>query len=224
MVARGAKRARSELRGLLQAFQPLLLSWYGAGRAQDAARRPSGAAACRCRGGSALMCGFYLNELLLKLLAREDPHPQLYATYEQALARAGRRRRAGDAAAALRALAAGRAGLRADAGCARPTRARRSTRRPTTATRSIAARSARRRVERAARARWSGARRCWHSPRDATPMPRPPPQAKRLMRDILDHHLEAARGREPARRPGPPRAGRRWRAAMIDYNTGEQAK
>ena len=31
MVARGAKRPRSETRGLLQAFQPLTLSWAGAG-------------------------------------------------------------------------------------------------------------------------------------------------------------------------------------------------
>lgn len=36
-------------------------------------------------GGRALLCGFYLNELLLKLLAREDPHPGLFATYEGAL-------------------------------------------------------------------------------------------------------------------------------------------
>jgi DNA repair protein RecO (recombination protein O) len=85
MVARGAKRARSEMRGLLQAFQPLLLSWYGQAELKTLAR-------AEWRGGmplprgSALMCGFYLNELLLKLLAREDPHPRLYAAYEQALA------------------------------------------------------------------------------------------------------------------------------------------
>jgi DNA repair protein RecO (recombination protein O) len=84
MVARGAKRPRSELRGLLQAFQPLLLSWYGQAELKTLVR-------AEWRGGlplprgSALMCGFYLNELLLKLLAREDPHPQLYAAYERAL-------------------------------------------------------------------------------------------------------------------------------------------
>jgi DNA repair protein RecO (recombination protein O) len=31
LVARGAKRPRSELRGVLQAFQPLTLSWAGGG-------------------------------------------------------------------------------------------------------------------------------------------------------------------------------------------------
>src|SRR5262249_6667544 len=34
-----------------------------------------------------LLCGFYLNELLLKLLPREDAHPQLFRDYEDALAR-----------------------------------------------------------------------------------------------------------------------------------------
>jgi len=85
MVARGAKRPRSEMRGLLQGFQPLLLSWAG----QHELKTLLGG---EWRGGlplvrgSALVCGFYLNELLLKLLPREDPHPGLFASYEAALA------------------------------------------------------------------------------------------------------------------------------------------
>ena len=48
MVARGAKRPRSETRGLLQAFQPLTLSWAGAGELKTlvqgrVARRPAAA-------------------------------------------------------------------------------------------------------------------------------------------------------------------------------------
>jgi len=84
MVARGAKRPRSELRGLLQAFQPLLLSWFGQAELKTLARAEWRGGVPLPRGG-ALLCGFYLNELLLKLLAREDPHPQLYAAYERAL-------------------------------------------------------------------------------------------------------------------------------------------
>src|SRR4029077_19441190 len=82
--ARGAKRPRSELRGVLQAFQPLTLSWAGTGELKTLIR-------AEWRGGlplvagAALLCGFYLNELLLKLLAREDPHPRLFASYESAL-------------------------------------------------------------------------------------------------------------------------------------------
>lgn len=85
MVARGAKRPRSETRGLLQAFQPLALSWAGAGELKTLLK-------AEWRGGlpllsgSALLCGFYLNELLLKLLAREDAHPALFEDYANALA------------------------------------------------------------------------------------------------------------------------------------------
>src|SRR5258706_7557433 len=77
MVARGARSARSELRGVLQAFQPLTLSWAGAGELKTLIK-------AEWRGGlplvtgPALLCGFYLNELLLKLLPREDPHPRLF--------------------------------------------------------------------------------------------------------------------------------------------------
>jgi DNA repair protein RecO (recombination protein O) len=86
MVARGAKRPRSELRGVLQAFQPLHVSWAGASDLKTLLR-------AEWRGGlplvtgSALLCGFYLNELLLKMLPREDAHPALFRDYEAALAR-----------------------------------------------------------------------------------------------------------------------------------------
>src|SRR5450755_3103627 len=84
LVARGAKRPRSELRGVLQAFQPLALSWAGAGELKTLLR-------AEWRGGlplvsgSALLCGFYLNELLLKMLPREDAHPQLFRDYQSTL-------------------------------------------------------------------------------------------------------------------------------------------
>jgi DNA repair protein RecO (recombination protein O) len=84
LVARGARRPRSDLRGALQSFQPLTLSWTGAGELKTLAR-------AEWRGGlplvtgSALLCGFYLNELLLKLVAREDAHPRLFDDYEAAL-------------------------------------------------------------------------------------------------------------------------------------------
>jgi DNA repair protein RecO (recombination protein O) len=84
MVARGARRPRSELRGLLQGFQPLLLSWSGQHELKTLLRAEWRGGLARV-GGSALVCGFYLNELLLKLLPREDPHPHLFASYEAAL-------------------------------------------------------------------------------------------------------------------------------------------
>ena len=80
LVAKGAKRPHSALRGVLQTFQPLSLSWSG----KSEMRTLTGA---EWVGGllplekSALLCGFYLNELLVKLLARDDPHPVLFDHY-----------------------------------------------------------------------------------------------------------------------------------------------
>jgi DNA repair protein RecO (recombination protein O) len=84
LVARGAKRPRSELRGVLQGFQPLLLSWSGQHELKTLHRAEWRGGLPLLRG-SALLCGFYLNELVLKLVPREDPHARLYAVYEAAL-------------------------------------------------------------------------------------------------------------------------------------------
>ena len=86
MIARGAKRPRSALRGSIMAFQPLGLSWSGRGELRLLLRAEWQGGQRRLQG-SALLCGFYLNELLLKLLPREDAHEQLYEEYQVALAR-----------------------------------------------------------------------------------------------------------------------------------------
>ncbi|WP_050466395.1 DNA repair protein RecO [Herbaspirillum chlorophenolicum] len=80
LVAKGAKRPHSKLRGALQTFQPLSLSWSGKSEVRTLTE-------AEWVGGllplekSALLCGFYLNELLVKLLAREDAHPALFDHY-----------------------------------------------------------------------------------------------------------------------------------------------
>lgn len=86
MVARGAKRPRSALRGSIMAFQPLGLSWSGRGELRLLLRAEWQGGQPRLQG-KALLCGFYLNELLLKLLPREDAHEQLFLDYQAALAR-----------------------------------------------------------------------------------------------------------------------------------------
>lgn len=84
LVAKGAKRPHSKLRGALQTFQPLSLGWSGKSEVRTLT-------AAEWVGGllplekSALLCGFYLNELLVKLLARDDPHPALFDHYVSAL-------------------------------------------------------------------------------------------------------------------------------------------
>jgi len=86
IVARGARRPKSGLRGVLMNFQPLLLSWFGKGevRTLHGAEWQGGQPYLQ---GTALMCGFYLNELLLNLLARDDPHEQLFEYYRSTLYR-----------------------------------------------------------------------------------------------------------------------------------------
>ena len=86
IVARGARRPRSALRGVLMNFQPLLLSWFGKGemRTLHSAEWQGGQPYLQ---GTALMCGFYLNELLLNLLAHDDPHEQLFDYYQHTLQR-----------------------------------------------------------------------------------------------------------------------------------------
>ena len=93
LIARGARRPSSALRGLMQPFTPLLLSWFGKSdlKTLHAAEWQGGIAPPQ---GRALMCGFYLNELLLRLLARGDAHEALYAHYVATLDQL-----AGDAAA-----------------------------------------------------------------------------------------------------------------------------
>ncbi|MEQ1662269.1 MAG: DNA repair protein RecO [Thiobacillus sp.] len=80
LIARGARRPASALRGLMQPFTPLLLSWFGKAdlKTLHAAEWQGGLIAPQ---GRALMCGFYLNELLLRLLARGDAHEILYERY-----------------------------------------------------------------------------------------------------------------------------------------------
>jgi len=84
LVARGARRPRSSLRGMLMQFQPLSLSWGGKAELRTLHRAECEAGHLQLNGLS-LMCGFYLNELLLKLLPREDAHQGLYLAYELAL-------------------------------------------------------------------------------------------------------------------------------------------
>jgi DNA repair protein RecO (recombination protein O) len=86
IVARGARRPRSAIRGLLMGFQPLQLAWFGKGEVKTLhdAEWLGGQPLLQ---GTALMCGFYLNELLLNLLVRDDPHQNLFDYYRATLYR-----------------------------------------------------------------------------------------------------------------------------------------
>lgn len=85
LLARGARRPRSALRGVLLAFQPLELDWFGGGEVKTLAKAEWVGGMDLLRGES-LLLGYYLNELLLKLLPREDAHATLFDAYAAALA------------------------------------------------------------------------------------------------------------------------------------------
>jgi len=84
VVARGAKSPRSRWRNVLQPFRPLLLSWnqktdLGTLTAADQVASPP------ALHGQALYCGIYLNELLMRLLHRGDPHAEIFERYRHIL-------------------------------------------------------------------------------------------------------------------------------------------
>lgn len=85
LVARSAVSPRSRLKGLLQPFAPLLLSWRGEGdlatlTGAEEAGRPVSLPPDR------VLAGLYVNELLVRLLQRQDPQSGLYDAYENLLA------------------------------------------------------------------------------------------------------------------------------------------
>ena len=84
MVARGARRPRSVLRGALLAFAPLELCWFGVGELRTLARA-EWLGGQPLLAGQSLLCGYYLNELLMRLLPREDAHAALFEHYRSAL-------------------------------------------------------------------------------------------------------------------------------------------
>ena len=83
-VAKGARRPRSSMRGMLQSFQPLLAAWSGKSELRNLHSLEWGEGLLLLQG-EALICGFYLNELLLRLLPREDAHETLFAYYGETL-------------------------------------------------------------------------------------------------------------------------------------------
>lgn len=84
LVARGASRPKSKWRGILQPFQPIRMSWSGRGSLQTLTAAETTSAPL-VLGDMKLMAGYYMNELMLTLLHRNDPHPDLFAHYGAAL-------------------------------------------------------------------------------------------------------------------------------------------
>ncbi|MYA66277.1 MAG: DNA repair protein RecO [Gammaproteobacteria bacterium] len=83
-VARGARRGKSRMHGLLQAFQPLRISFSGRGDVKTLTNAESAGAAVPLTG-ERLFSGFYVNELLSRMLHDHVEHPRLYEVYRETL-------------------------------------------------------------------------------------------------------------------------------------------
>ncbi len=84
-IAKGVQGGRhGNVAGSLQPFHPLLIQVSGRAEVKTLGRYEPAAPAHALKGSS-LYCGFYLNELLMRLLGRADPHPALFDQYHQAL-------------------------------------------------------------------------------------------------------------------------------------------
>ncbi len=83
-VARSARGPKSRYRGKLQLFTPLLASWIGRGELKTLGNLELSGRAYQL-DGDVLLCGFYLNELLMRLLQRVDPYPNLFTLYQDTL-------------------------------------------------------------------------------------------------------------------------------------------
>ncbi len=105
VIAKGAKRPTSQLRPVLLPFQPLhaLLGKTPADAENEVhvLRSAEWAGGQPLLAAAAMFSGFYLNELLMKLLVRQDPHPALFDAYADTLAALATEP---DEAAALRAF------------------------------------------------------------------------------------------------------------------------
>ena len=85
LIARGVRQSGRAFAGAhLRPFQPLLLSWSARGELGTLTHADAPEAAIDLKG-DAVWCGFYVNELVLRLLHRHEAHDDLYGAYEQVL-------------------------------------------------------------------------------------------------------------------------------------------
>ncbi len=83
-IAKGARSGRKSGAATLQPFNPLIIRIAGKGEVKTLAGYEQETTGPNLQGKS-MYCGFYLNELLVRILARNDPHEDLFAHYESAL-------------------------------------------------------------------------------------------------------------------------------------------
>lgn len=85
LLAKGAKRPASALYGVLQPFQPLFVSWGGRSELKTLYSAETGNRAGSNLNGDQIYLGMYLNELLFRLLHKEEAHAQIFDDYQHCL-------------------------------------------------------------------------------------------------------------------------------------------
>jgi len=85
LVARGSRRPQAGQRAVLQPFMALRLSWVRRGELGRLVDVETRYPVCELHG-EGLFAGFYLNELLLRLMARGDANAQVFSCYSRCLA------------------------------------------------------------------------------------------------------------------------------------------
>ena len=89
LMAKGARRIKSKLKGTLIPFQPILVSWTGKGEVPTLTAAEIDQTDYKLieheLRGDALVCGFYCNELIVNLLHRNDPHGALFDRYHSTI-------------------------------------------------------------------------------------------------------------------------------------------
>jgi DNA repair protein RecO (recombination protein O) len=84
VIAKGVKSAKSRWRGVLQPFQPLLVSWIKRGELGTLTGAEAQGPALTI-APDLIASGFYLNEILLRLLERDEGQVELFGSYDEAL-------------------------------------------------------------------------------------------------------------------------------------------
>lgn len=89
LMAKGARRIKSQIKGILLPFQPIIVSWTGKGEIPTLTSAENKASELNLieqeLKGDQLVCGFYCNELIMYLLHRYDPHPRLFERYHETI-------------------------------------------------------------------------------------------------------------------------------------------
>lgn len=85
LIAKGARQSRSRLKHILVPFRQLQVAWVGKSDLLTLVQAEESGEQYPALNGTTAYCGFYLNELLIRLLHKHDPHVSLFNDYELAL-------------------------------------------------------------------------------------------------------------------------------------------